>query len=68
MSVQAIIQMGFSQRYCTLITEMRKYSKSHRLFQYENILKYMVCLKENVTVNADFQFPVQRGQRPSHEY
>lgn len=61
MSVQAIIQMGFSQCHCTVITEMRKYSKSQRLFQYENILKYTTCLEENVIANADFQFPVQRG-------
>lgn len=67
MSVQAIIQMGFSQCYYTVITEMRKYSKSNGFFQYENILKYP-RLEEKVTVNTDFQIPVQRGQRPSHEY
>lgn len=39
MSVQAIIQMGFSQCYCTVITEMRKCTKSHSFFQYENIFK-----------------------------
>lgn len=52
--VQAISHTGCSQCYQTVITQIRKYSKWHKLLQYVNISKQSTCPEENVSVNEDF--------------